>query len=495
MTLPVCVLWYCRCRSTTLQGVGIHGGVRGTSIVNYSRVEEYLDSFVNYEVLPGFGFAESGYDLSHVRELLRRLGAPHLGPRTVHVAGSKGKGSVSAMTASALTACGLTTGLYTSPHLVHIGERIRVNGVCVTPGELEGAVQLARPHLEAMLADGRWRKFTYFEVLTVLAFLHFHAKGVEVQVVEVGLGGRLDATNVVAPDVCVITPVSLEHTAVLGGTVAKIAAEKAGIIKAGAEVVSSPQSADAMHVIESVSAALGASVILVGKDVTFEVMEQSLDGQVIRTGGAYPERTVRVHLVGMFQAENAAAALAALEALRRRGLPLDDRCVASGLALARWPGRFQVLARHPLLVLDGAHNPASMRRLAESLALLRGSDDMVLVLGFSSDKDVIGSVKSLSHLGGRIIFTRSGQPRALQPHELAVRISDLGLGVDCEPDPMDALRRARSLVCEDGTVCVAGSLYLAGEVLRRWRVDMESGMRWALSPCATTRATGRQRGG
>ncbi len=459
--------------------------------MNYARIEDCLSTFANYEVLPGFGFAESGYDLSHVRELLRRLGNPHLGPRTVHVAGSKGKGSVSAMVASALTACGVTTGLYTSPHLVHLGERIRVNGTCATATELEDAFRVARPHLEAMRAEGRWRSFTYFEVLTVLAFLHFRARGVEAQVIEVGLGGRLDATNVVAPDVCVITPISLEHTAVLGDTVAKIAAEKAGIIKAGAAVVSAPQSVEVMRVFESVSAPLGTAVVLVGRDVSFDIVEQSLDGQTIRIGEASSGRTVRVPLAGTFQAENAAAAVAALDALRKLGVPMDDKCVESGLARVRWPGRFQVLAPHPLLVLDGAHNPASMRRLAESLATLRGDGELVFVLGFSSDKDVVGSVKSLAHLGGRIIFTRSSQPRALQPYEMATRVIELGMETMCEQDPIEALWRARTLVCDEGTVCVAGSLYLAGDVLRRWRTDMESGMRWALSPCATTRATGR----
>ncbi len=460
--------------------------------MNYSGVDEYLASFANYEVLPGFGFATAGYDLSHVVELLHRVGDPHLGPRTIHVAGSKGKGSVSAMAASALTACGLRTGLYTSPHLVHLGERIKVNGAYATPAEIERAVHLVRPHLDAMRDEGRWRSFTYFEVLTVLAFLHFRAMRVEAQVIEVGLGGRLDATNVVTPDVCVITPISLEHTAVLGDTVEKIAAEKAGIIKAGAVVVSAPQSPGVARVIESRSASVGAPLVVVGKDVLYELTEQSLDGQVLHVGaGGGVDRMVHVPLAGTFQAENAATAVAALDALRERGLPLNDRCVASGIALVRWPGRFQVLARHPLLVLDGAHNPASMQRLAESLTLLRESDDMVLVFGFSSDKDVRASLKALAHLAARVVFTHSGQPRALQPYELAVRVSDLGLNVVCEADPMDALWRARTMVSDDGTVCVAGSLYLAGDILRKWQADMESGMRWALYPCSTTRAPGR----
>ncbi|MBN1151941.1 MAG: bifunctional folylpolyglutamate synthase/dihydrofolate synthase, partial [Dehalococcoidia bacterium] len=241
---------------------------------DYSQIETYLNSFVNYEVLPGFGFAEAGYDLTHVVELLRRLDEPHLGARTVHVAGSKGKGSVSAMVASALSECGLVTGLYTSPHLLHLGERIQVDGVPATPAELLRVVERVRRCVEQMHAEARWRSFTYFELLTVMAFLHFREKGVQAQVVEVGLGGRLDATNVVAPDVCVITPISLEHTAVLGDTIAKIASEKAGIIKRGASIVSASQVPEAMDVIGRKCADRGVALTVVGQDVTWDVVER-----------------------------------------------------------------------------------------------------------------------------------------------------------------------------------------------------------------------------
>jgi len=458
--------------------------------VDYSPVEEYLDTFVNYEVIPGFGFAEDGYDLGHVRELLRRLGNPHFGPRTVHVAGSKGKGSISAMAASALTACGLTTGLYISPHLVHLGERIQVNGECASPGELLTAIDAVRPHLEAMRVEGRWRRFTYFEVLTVLAFLHFRTKNVQVQVLEVGLGGRLDATNVVTPDVCVIAPISLEHTAVLGDTLGKIASEKAGIIKPGAHVVCAPQPPEAMEVIESVCTGCGAPLVRVGKEVTWTLLERSLDGQTIESRGAYGARVIRVPLAAPYEAENAVASIAALEALQSRGMALDAECVALGLSRTQWPGRFQVLARDPLLVLDGAHNPASMRRLAESVGLFRNGADIVYVLGFSSDKDVRGAVGELSHTGGRFVLTRSGQPRALEPRDVAVRLGGLGVQIVCESDPYAALWRARNMVGAEGTVVVAGSLYLVGEVLRRWQEDTESHVRWGRPPGAMTRVSG-----
>ena len=459
--------------------------------MDFTRIEQYLNSFVNYEVLPGFGFAEAGYDLSHCVELLRRLGNPHLGPVTVHVAGSKGKGSICAMAASALSSCGFTTGLYISPHLVHLGERITVDGVCASPESLLASLAAVRPHLEAMQTEGGWRRFTYFELLTVLAFLHFRAAGVQVQVIEVGLGGRLDATNVVAPDVCVIAPISLEHTAVLGDTISKIAAEKAGIIKSGAVVVCAPQPQEAMSVIEAVCAAHGTPLVRVGTDDTWERIEGSLDGQTLRSCSPSGVRSVRIPFAAPYESENAAVALTALQALQLRGMALEDGCVERGLNRTNWPGRFQVLAREPLLVLDGAHNPASMRRLAESVALLGAGADTVYVLGFSSDKDVEGAVAELSSTGGRFVLTRSSQPRAVEPWHMAVRISALGLQVVCEPQPRAALWRARSMVNAAGGVVVAGSLYLVGDVLREWQRDKEADMRWRIASGVMTRGPGQ----
>ncbi len=439
--------------------------------MDYSSVERYLDSFVNYEVVPGFGFASAGYDLGHVNELLRRLGDPHRAPCTVHVAGSKGKGSVAAMVASALSACGHRTGLYTSPHLLHIGERIRVDGACVSPGELDAVLQAIRPQVEAVLAEPRRRRLTYFEILTVLAFCHFRDREVDVQVLEVGLGGRLDATNVVMPDLCVITPISLEHTAVLGDTVEKIAREKAGIIKPGTIVVSAPQPLEAGRVIEAVCRDRDVQLVRVGEDVCWRVEEQDLSGQSIRVEGPFGERRVRVPLAGSFQAENVATAVTALQVLRGRGLCLDERCMAEGLGDVQWPGRFQVLRERPLLLLDGAHNAASMRRLAESLDALRVRGRIVLVLGFSGDKDIEGAAAELVRLGGRFVVTRSTQARAAEPHDIAARLSGLGVSVVTETEPGRALIRAGEMADEDGMVCVTGSLYLVADVLRLWQEE------------------------
>ena len=374
---------------------------------DYARVEAYLDSFANYEVLPGFGFAGGGYDLSHVHELLCRLGDPQWGPLTVHVAGSKGKGSVAAMVASVLSTCGVRTALYTSPHMVHLGERIQVDGAPATARQMSEALGLVKPHVEAMLAEGRWRRHTYFEILTALAFVHFRMCGVEAQVIEVGLGGRLDATNVVEADVCVITPISLEHTAVLGDTVQKIASEKAGIIKPGATIVTAPQEYSALEVIRQKCSSVGVPLLEVGRDVTFAVEEHDLYGQRVSVDGRFGWRQFRIPLAGGYQAENAATAFAALKSLPDGGLAVGDDCLERGFVSVCWPGRFEVLAERPLLILDGAHNPASMRRFADSLDVLNVPRPLVFVVGFSGDGQELGKddcpvAVEPSHAGNRL---------------------------------------------------------------------------------------------
>jgi len=434
---------------------------------DYSRVESYLDDFVNYEVLPGFGFATAGYTLDHVQRVLSELGDPHVGPYTVHVAGSKGKGSVCAMVASALTACGYRTGRYTSPHLFHIGERIVVDEAVVTPEELSSSLEEARPVLEATLSDPGRRRLTYFEVLTILAFLYFRSRHVDAQVVEVGLGGRLDATNVVRPDVCVVTPISLEHTEVLGDSIEKIACEKAGIIKHGATVVAGPQPEAAMRVIEQISEERHAYLSRVGHDVTWRIVESGLDWQSVAISTARQNYAVHLPLGGEYQAENAATALLGLQALTGRGVVIDRSCMVEGFRRVRWPGRFQVVGCEPTLVLDGAHNPASMKRLVRSIRDLPRTGPLVCVLGFSSDKDIHGAVAELGQLAPELVLTRSSQSRAARLEDVASRVADLGLQVQCVAEPCEAVRRARDMAGKGGVVCVAGSLYLLAEILPR----------------------------
>ena len=246
--------------------------------MNYAAALDFLLSRTDYERWPGYNYA-SRFDLRRTEDLLQRLGNPHLSAKTVHIAGSKGKGSASAMIAAGLQAAGYKTGLYTSPHLVTLRERIQVDGKPILKRELESVVSRMRPHVEAIDHDKTYGELSTFELLTAAAFMQFQQKGVDYQVLETGLGGRLDATNVVTPEVCVITSISLDHTEVLGDTIAKIAAEKAGIIKPGRPVVSSAQAEEAAQVIRETCQRKGARLVSVGSDIVWRKLDSNLSGQ------------------------------------------------------------------------------------------------------------------------------------------------------------------------------------------------------------------------
>lgn len=400
------------------------------------------------------------WDLRRMRSLLARLGDPHLGRRTVHVAGSKGKGSVAAMIASVLQQAGLSTGLYTSPHLHRFVERIAVNGEPISQDAFGRLLGELAPHIEAEDADGSYGKVSTFEALTALAFLYFRERDVEWQVLEVGLGGRLDATNVFdEKDVCVITPISLEHTAVLGDTIAQIAEEKAGIITPGATVVMAPQREAAADVVRRVCAERGAELIEVAQTCALNRTRHSLDGQdfALRT----PRTTYRLHLplLGRHQLENAATAVLALEALN---VEIDDAAVRQGLPAVRWPGRNELLRRRPLVVADGAHNRDSARRLVQTLREDLGLSEAVLVVGCSGDKDVAALADELVLIATQVIATRSRHPRAMDPREIARVFTERGLPVAAE-EPVAAALQAALAQAESAAVVACGSLFVAAE--------------------------------
>ena len=355
--------------------------------------------------------AADRWDLRRMRSLLARLGDPHLGRRTVHVAGSKGKGSVAAMAASVLQQAGLRTGLYTSPHLHRFVERIAIDGEAIAPEEFGRLLGQVWPQIEAEDADGTYGAISTFEALTALAFVAFRERGVEAQVLEVGLGGRLDATNVFdTKDVCVITPISLEHTAVLGDTVAQIASEKAGIITPGATVVMSPQRESAADVIRSVCAKRGAELIETAQACALSRTKHDRDGQEFSLRTPRATYKLRLPLLGRHQLDNAATAALVIEAL---GIDVDDATLRDGLAAVRWPCRIELLksARGgPLVAADGAHNRDSARRLVQALRDDLGVREAVLVIGCSGDKDLGALAEELAP-----IATRSRQPAPPPP--------------------------------------------------------------------------------
>lgn len=406
--------------------------------------------------------------LECITELLDRLGRPQAALPAIHVAGTNGKGSVCAMLDAVLRAAGLRVGLYTSPHLVRFNERIRVNGVPIDDAAL------AELLLAVEVAEGKGpglpggRAATFFEFTTALAFEHFRRMAVEIAVLETGLGGRLDATNVVTPLVSVITRLGMEHTALLGNTLEQIAGEKAGIIKPGRPVVYAGGEPEPLAVIQDIAGRLKAPLILAPETVAVRRMSQDIRGQKIAletASGAWPP--ARLPLIGRHQLENVAVAVAALEALQETtGIALAPEVVARGLESVGWPARCQLLEEDPPLLLDSAHNPQAAAALAGTLREVLAGRPLGLVFGLLADKDAAGFLGALAPLvrRGWVVPLPSERNMPLDRLRAAARAAGMEVG---ENTLADALAEARPWARrEGGLVCVAGSLVLAGEVLK-----------------------------
>jgi dihydrofolate synthase/folylpolyglutamate synthase len=433
--------------------------------MNYSQAEEYLSRLVNYERIPRISYASPDYNLEHVKYLLELLGNPHLCARAIHIAGTKGKGSVAAIIAQVLTVSGYNNGLYTSPHLHTLRERIVVNGSLISEAEFASLVTRLNPYIEAINHNPDYRSLTYFEALTVLAFTHFQSKQVDFQVLEVGLGGRLDATNVVKPGVCVITPISRDHTEILGNSLNKIALEKAGIIKHGCFVISSPQTGAVTGVLKDVCQKRGVELIEVGKDVIWHSVTSDLHYQAFIVEGKKGVYRITIPLLGDFQVENASTAIAALEALSSHGFDISRESIVEGLAEVDWPGRFQILNRKPLILVDGAHNVASMRTLAWNIKKYFQYKRLFVIFGASVDKDISGTARELASLSPRVIVTRSSHPRAASPRAVAAKFDECGIKPQIGENVFQSLNLALSIAKDNDLILVTGSLFVVAEAL------------------------------
>ncbi len=433
---------------------------------SYQQALDYLYSFIDYETMHVPRSAVN-YDLRRVEELLFRLGNPHLAAKSVHIAGTNGKGSVAAMVTAALTASGYTTGLYTSPHLNDLRERFRVNGELITEEELVALVAKLKPEVEVVNQKATYGELTTFELLTALGLAHFKLKGVDFQVLEVGLGGRLDATNVIQPEVCIITPISFDHTEVLGGSLTELASEKAGIIKPGSMVVTSPQPDEVAQVIEKTCLNCEAGLVRVGSDVVWQSLGFDSKRQLLQVKGKLGSYKLSIPLLGYYQLENAATAVAALEVLAGKGFNISRDSIINGLAQVSWPGRFQILSHRPLLVVDGAHNPDSARKLKQSLVEYFDFHRAILVMGVSSDKDVAGIISELAPLFDKVIVTRSRHPRAMALEQLIAVFRRCGVEVQAVGAVPEALSLALSMAGGRDLVCVSGSLFVVAEAIEQ----------------------------
>jgi dihydrofolate synthase/folylpolyglutamate synthase len=433
--------------------------------LNYHQAEEYLNSFVNYEQIPGISYAQPGYSLRHVEELLTRMGNPQLAARTIHIAGTKGKGSVAAMIAQVLSNSGYKTGLYTSPHFHTLRERISIDGSLISEAEFAAAMAEVKPFIESMKQDTAFRQLTYFEALTALTFAYFKKKQVDFQVLEVGLGGRLDATNVARPIVCIITPISLDHTQILGNSLEEIAWEKAGIIKPGCWVVLSPQPQEAASVITDICGEKEAKVVQIGKDVTWHKISGDLHHQSLVIEGRISKYQVRILLLGDFQLENTAAAVAVLEILASGGFAISTADIVQGLAKVKWPGRFHILQQNPTVLVDGAHNVASIKGLVNNIKAYFSYKRIFLVFGTSCDKDIPGIINELVALSPQVIVTQTAHSRAAPLSTLAVEFSKRGIEPEIREPINEAISRALSLADSTDIICVTGSLFVVAEAL------------------------------
>ncbi|MCH8745965.1 MAG: bifunctional folylpolyglutamate synthase/dihydrofolate synthase, partial [Chloroflexi bacterium] len=444
----------------------------------------------NFGSVPGVGTGDSLeqkqgprqksiFNLERIEALLSQLGNPHKSAPVVHVAGTKGKGSTAAFCDSVLHAAGYRTGFYSSPHLHSFRERVRINTQPISEHQFAALVELVWPRHLQVTANSGLGPVTLFEFMTAMGFLCFAGASavpgeldsvnadfgpVDFQVIEVGLGGRLDATNVVAPAVCVITSISLDHTAILGDSLDQIAFEKAGIIKPGSTVVIAPQKPEAASAIAEVCQRMGARSIHVGQDVTWELTVANAQGQEFAVHGRLGDYKLRTPLLGTHQLANAATAVATLEVLQEQGHNITTDALAQGFASVSWPCRMEVLAHSPLVVTDGAHNLNSMETLLDSLPRYLDYRRLILIAGFSRDKSVEDMVRCLEKAKPMVFATASRHPRSLSLPDVAERFAQQGISVVKTATTAEALSMALDAAGDDDLVLATGSLFVAAEV-------------------------------
>ncbi|TLN00003.1 bifunctional folylpolyglutamate synthase/dihydrofolate synthase [bacterium] len=421
--------------------------------MNYTEAIDYLKNLTKF----GFNFG-----LGRIEELMRRLGDPHRHINIIHIGGTNGKGSTTAIAAAILQAAGYRTGTFTSPHLHAYNERYRINGEEISDEKIAAMIARLRPHLEQMAAEG-FEHPTEFEVSTALAFLYFFEEKVDFLVLEVGLGGAIDSTNVAAPLVSVITNVAMDHMDYLGHAIEEIATVKAGIIKSGVPVVTAA-GGPALEVIRQRARELGSGIFEVGRDTTFEILDSSVRGESFKLTtprNYYPG--LHISLIGAHQVVNAATAVTAVELLADRGFRITPESVTQGLLAVRWPARLEVVQEKPAVLLDGAHNYDGAVSLHRALTEIFKYRRLILVLGMLGDKEREKVVAKLAPLAGAVVVTKPNSPRAGEWQQVAAEAGKYAGEVYLEEDIHTAVKKAVALAGDEDLVCVTGSLYMVAE--------------------------------
>ena len=456
------------------------------STTTYQEALDYLYSHIDYSMKRSYRYSAEVFELQRVIDLLEALGNPHARIKAFHVAGTKGKGSVSALIASVLKEAGYKTGLYTSPHLSRFNERIMIDGEPIADDDLIELVEVVKPSVEAIPG------LTVFEILTAMAFTYFAEQGVEYAAVEVGLGGRLDATNVLAPIITVITSLSYDHMHLLGESLSDIAREKAGIIKSGIPVVLAPQQSEAERVVESVAEAVGSPLIRVGQDWLYSPGSHNLERQTLYIwsraeqplmdafvdsagGDEWVPPRYQIPLLGHHQVVNAAVAYAAIVEAKNSGLDVKEVDIQAGFRNVSWLGRFQILSWNPIIVVDAAHNRESALKLRIALEDYFPGQPVTMIFGASADKDIEGMLAELRPRVSRFAVTQADHPRSENPGVLAGFAHSHGVRVEEFAEVQKALLWAIEKSRPGEVILVTGSIFIVGEAIATMKeIDLES---------------------
>ncbi|MFC1780945.1 bifunctional folylpolyglutamate synthase/dihydrofolate synthase [Planctomycetota bacterium] len=437
---------------------------------SYKQAIGYLFAKTDYEKQENLRYNITTFSLDRMSKLLSLLGNPHDKIRTVHIAGTKGKGSTATMLARMLEANDYKVGLYTSPHVLNLHERIAVNSEMITEQEMRDLINRIYAPVEKMSKNPP----TFFEIMTALSFMFFLDNEVDIAVIETGLGGRLDSTNVIKPQVIGITSLSIDHQHQLGETIDLIAKEKAGVLKQGVPIITVEQEPAAMRVLKSEAISVQAPFSVTGNDIDFShrfetSREHGPHTRICLTTPTSKFEHLRVPLHGTHQAINCGLALAMLDKLKSLGYEIDNEKATLGLEKVFLSGRMEMICRDPRIMIDAAHNAASIRALIHAIGQNIPYDSMVVIFGCNSDKDVQGMLRELQYGADKVIFTRSNSAKAVSPGYLAEMYAEI-CGKMCQSAPSlgQALQLANSAVGREDLICITGSFYLIGQAKMRF---------------------------
>ena len=433
----------------------------------YAKAIEYIFAKTDYERQQTLRYNTTTFDLDRMNKLLKNVGNPHKKTETVHIAGTKGKGSTATMLAKMIEANSYDVGLYTSPHVTNLHERIAINSKLISKKDMLGLINRIQPVIEKMARQKQ--SPTFFEIFTALAFIHFANKKVDIAIIETGLGGRLDSTNVVEPSLVGITSISIDHQNLLGSGLDSIAKEKAGVIKKGIPVVTVKQEPAAMRVLKQTANSVKAPLTVTGRDIDFSYRfessrEHGPHNRICVTTPTSKFEHLKVPLPGEHQAINCGLALALLDKLKSAGYEIDDDKAVKGLKNVSMIGRMEIICDDPRILVDTAHNAASIKALIQAIGQHVPYDSMIIIFGCNTDKDVRGMLEQLQYGAEKVIFTRSNSPKAVFPQDLADMYTEI-CGKMCQTalTVSEAVRTARSAITREDLICITGSFYLVGQ--------------------------------